>query len=143
MELYLVRVAPGETWSIPSGGRGRLPVGIHHYDRVEHSLALIRPEAEPARWLAHLPSLRQIEGGAWLWIIVGDLTRVTPKYAFRAERFLLLEAGHLMQNLCLVSASLGYATTPLGGCLEHDIAQELRLPATDRVLYCGVCGRMA
>jgi nitroreductase len=58
----------------------------------------------------------------------------------RAERFLLLEAGHLMQNLCLVSTSLGLVTIPLGGFLEDEIAMELCLLAGDRVLSCGVCG---
>jgi nitroreductase len=67
---------------------------------------------------------------------------VTAKYSERGYRFLLLEAGHLMQNLCLLSASLGLATLPLGGCLERAIAHEFRLLATDLVLYVGVCGAL-
>ena len=39
-----------------------------------------------------------------------------------ALRFLLLEAGHLMQNLCLMSASLGLTTVPLGGYFEADLS---------------------
>jgi nitroreductase len=46
-----------------------------------------------------------------------------------------------MQNLCLVSASLGLATVPLGGCLDREVAEAFQLPPTDRVLYAGVCGR--
>ena len=53
---------------------------------------------------------------------------------------LLLEAGHLMQNLCLASVSLGLATVPLGGFFEQDLARAFALPATDRVLYIGLCG---
>ena len=65
---------------------------------------------------------------------------MTAKYGDRGLRFLLLEAGHLMQNLCLASASLGLATTPLGGYFEADLAQRLTLPPTDEVLYLGLCG---
>ncbi len=62
------------------------------------------------------------------------------KYAERGLRFLLLEAGHLMQNLCLLSASLGVVTVPLGGFFERGIARRLGLPAEDVVLYLGACG---
>ena len=45
-----------------------------------------------------------------------------------------------MQNLCLVSTSLGLCTVPLGGFFERDIARQLLLLRTDLVLYVGVCG---
>jgi nitroreductase len=65
---------------------------------------------------------------------------VEAKYGARGGRFLLLEAGHVMQNLCLLSASLGLATVPLGGYFERAIAEQFLLPSTDLVLYVGVCG---
>ncbi|MCI0461485.1 MAG: nitroreductase family protein [Gemmataceae bacterium] len=55
-------------------------------------------------------------------------------------RFLLPEAGHLLQNLCLLSASLGLATVPLGGYLESEVVRACSLSPTDVVLYLGVCG---
>jgi hypothetical protein len=45
-----------------------------------------------------------------------------------------------MQNICLLSASLGLATVPLGGFFEREIARRLDLPDTDVVLYAGACG---
>jgi nitroreductase len=53
---------------------------------------------------------------------------------------LLLEAGHLMQNLCLLSQSLGLTTVPLGGFFERELARRLTLLESDEVLYAGVCG---
>ena len=32
------------------------------------------------------------------------------------------------------------ATVPLGGYFEQEIARDLALPASDRVLYLGLCG---
>jgi SagB-type dehydrogenase family enzyme len=156
LELYLVhwgqppaRVAGGggrrqTATSTTAGPASRaydaVPTGVFHYDRAGHGLAELATQAERSNWLDLVPSLRQLSGGKVIWIVVGDVERVRAKYGARAERFLLLEAGHLMQNLCLVSTSLRLVTIPLGGFLEGEIATELRLSRGDRVLSCGVCG---
>lgn len=121
--------------------RGWLPEGVYHYDRCGHHLSQIVSAASSERWRELVPSLHQVEGGALLWLLIGDTQRVATKYGERGDRFLLLEAGHLMQNLCLASTSLGLCTVPLGGCLEREVAQELRLPHGDRVLYVGISGQ--
>jgi SagB-type dehydrogenase family enzyme len=119
---------------------GWLPAGLYHYDRCGHHLSQIEAEATREEVRALGPSLQLLPGGALLWVVVGDGARVQGKYRERGLRFLLLEAGHLMQDLCLVSASVGLVTVPLGGFFEADLARRLRLPATDEVLYLGVCG---
>jgi SagB-type dehydrogenase family enzyme len=129
LELYLVH------WQT-----GWLPSGVYHYDRAGHHLSQLAPHADADRWRELVPSLHQVEGGVLLWLLIGDAQRVATKYGERGDRFLLLEAGHLMQNLCVVSHSLGLCTVPLGGCLEREVAAELRLTDSDRVLYAGVCG---
>lgn len=119
---------------------GWLERGLYHYDRGGHHLSRTGPGAGRPRWKELVPSMDLVEGGALLWIVAGDAARVGAKYGDRGGRFLLLEAGHLMQNLCLMSASLGLCTVPLGAALEPDLARELRLPAGDAVLYAGLCG---
>jgi SagB-type dehydrogenase family enzyme len=131
LELYLAVLTPG--W---------LPAGLYHYDRAGHHLALLsgvgRDELAPS-----VPSLQLVRGGALLWIVVGDGARAAGKYGERGLRFLLLEAGHLMQNLCLLSTSLGLTTVPLGGYFESDLAGRLQLLPSDEVLYLGICGQSA
>jgi SagB-type dehydrogenase family enzyme len=122
---------------------GWLPAGVYHYDRGGHALAQLAAGADRADWLGRVPSLAVVEGGALLWVLVGDGERVAGKYGARGWRFLLLEAGHLMQNLCLMSWRLGWATLPLGGFFEQEVARALALPAEDAVLYLGVCGKPA
>jgi SagB-type dehydrogenase family enzyme len=129
LELYLV-----------NGVDGWLPPGLYHYDRVGHHLAQIATSASRAEWQERVPSLSQVEGGSLLWVLVGDGARVESRYGDRGYRFLLLEAGHLMQHLCLVSASLGLVTVPLGGYFEQETARAFALPGTDLVLYVGICG---
>jgi SagB-type dehydrogenase family enzyme len=129
LELYLAHWRPG--W---------LPVGVYHYDRRGHALVRLRDTSDAVAWGERIPSLVQVEGGSLVFLLVGDAARVVSKYGERGERFLLLEAGHLMQNLCLVAASLGLSVVPLGGFLEGEIARELRLMKSDVILYSGVCG---
>lgn len=130
MELYFVNLASG--W---------LPAGLYHYDRAGHHLAQIASGAERLKWQAMVPSLPLVDGGALIWVLVGDGSRIEKKYGARGSRFLLLEAGHLMQNLCLLSTSLELCTVPLGGFFEREVAQAFALPATDVIAYIGVAGR--
>jgi SagB-type dehydrogenase family enzyme len=129
LELYLVHFPAA--W---------LPSGLYHYERSGHRLAQIAASAERAEWEDRVPSMRQSVGGALLWVLVGDAARIAGKYGDRGNRFLLLEAGHLMQNLCLLSESLGWCTVPLGGFFEREVARQFHLPHTDLVLYLGLCG---
>lgn len=119
---------------------GWLPFGLYHYDRQAHHLAQLTSDVSRDKLHTLTPSLELFEGGSLLSILVGDGARAVGKYGERGLRFLLLEAGHLMQNLCLVSASLGLATVPLGGFFERDLARLMCLLASDVVLYTGVCG---
>lgn len=131
LELYVAVLDQG-AW---------LPAGVYHYSRGAHVLAQVATGIDRAVWQDDLvPALATVEGGALLWLMVGDESRVAAKYGARSARFLLLEAGHLMQNVCLLAASMGLVTVPLGGFFETAIAAALALPATDTVLYAGVCG---
>jgi SagB-type dehydrogenase family enzyme len=129
LELYPAVFQPG--W---------LPAGLYHYDRVGHHLSQIRAGCGRKDLECVAPSLERLEGGALLWLLIGDGARVAAKYGERGLRFLLLEAGHLMQNLCLLSTSLGLVTVPLGAFFERALARLLALPEGDVVLYAGVCG---
>lgn len=130
LELYLVTLGPGP-----------LEPGPWHYDRAAHALSRLPGPGGREVWAPRVPSLHTVEGGGLLLLIVGDLARVEERYGGRALRFLLLEAGHLMQDLCLLSASLGLCTVPLGVALEPEVADALSLLPTDAVLYAGLCGR--
>jgi SagB-type dehydrogenase family enzyme len=129
LELYICTLQAG--W---------LPAGIYHYDRIGHYLSQLATTASRPELEQLVPSLGQLQGGSVVILIIGDGERVCAKYSDRGLRFLLLEAGHLMQNICLVSGSLGMATVPLGGFFEREIARRMSLPDGDVVLYAGACG---
>jgi SagB-type dehydrogenase family enzyme len=130
LELYLVTFE--ESW---------LPSGIYHFDRAGNYLSQISSVASRQEWTTRVPSLAPVEGGAMLFVFVGDYGRMEAKYGARGLRFLLIEAGHLAQNLCLLASSLGLCALPLGGFFEREIARHLVLPTSDEVLYLLLCGK--
>jgi SagB-type dehydrogenase family enzyme len=125
---------------VASWATGWLPPGWYHYDRAAHALARITEGATREACTAVIPALFPVDGGTLAWIVAGDHARVAARYTTRADRFLLLEAGHLMQNLCLASTACDRCTVLLGGFFERAIARVLQLPRTDRVLVAGVLG---
>jgi SagB-type dehydrogenase family enzyme len=131
LELYVV--AFERSW---------LPAGIYHFDRAGNHLSQIVSAASRPEWLPHVPSLARVKGGAVLLVLVGDYGRVRVKYGDRGLRFLLIEAGHLAQNLCLLGSTLGLGVLPLGGFFEREIGRHLALPASDEVLYLLLCGNL-
>ncbi len=130
LEIYLASWAPG--WLAP---------GWYHFDRAAHALSQIAAGATRTTVAAIVPSLELVRGGALCWILAGDDARVSARYGRRSLRFLTLEAGHLMQNLCLASHAAKLCTIPLGGFFERPISRALHTPRTDRILYAGVLGR--
>lgn len=129
VELFVAPFAPG--W---------LPIGSYHYDRPSHELRQVAESGDREQWSEIVPSLGQFAGGSLLLILVGEESRVAAKYGPRAIRLMLLEAGHVMQNLCLVASSLNSCALPLGGFFEREIGRRLGVPTTDSVLYVGAVG---
>lgn len=129
LELYLAALSL--PWLSPA---------VYHYDRVAHALARVAPAASRASWTGLVPTLMDMPDAPLVLVIAGGVARVERKYGQRGHRFLLLEAGHLMQNLALVAASLGASVVSCGGTLEGAVARELALPRTDAVLYAAACG---
>ena len=76
-------------------------------------------------------------------VISGVAARVEPKYGGRAERYVLLEAGHAAQNLLLAAAALGLGGVPIGAFGDDALARALDLPAGEETLYAIPVGRAA
>ena len=68
-------------------------------------------------------------------VITGVPARVEPKYGGRAERYLLLEAGHAAQNLLLAATAIGLGTVPIGAFGDDALARALELPSGEQTVY--------
>ena len=68
-------------------------------------------------------------------VIAGVPARLEPKYGGRAERYLLLEAGHAAQNLLLAATALGLGGVPIGAFGDDALARALDLQAGEQTVY--------
>ena len=60
-------------------------------------------------------------------VLTASFEKTQVKYGERGYRFVLLDAGHLAQNILLVCEDLGLAAIPLGGFDDDGLANELQL----------------
>jgi SagB-type dehydrogenase family enzyme len=117
--------------------------GAYHYVPLGHRLEVVHHHPLP-RLLTSEMFLGQpylIEAAAII-IITAVVERSLWKYEDRGYRYILLEAGHVAQNLNLCASAMGLASLNLGGFFDEDVMRLLRLDL-DReiVVYAVALGR--
>ncbi len=152
--------------SYPSGG-GRYPIrlllychdvaglprGTYLYDPEEHALGRLSSKDISAQllptsmWLdPRLPPPKatgRIDAADCpLWIFpIADLTYQRLAYGLRSYRLVLVECGHLAQNLSLVATWLGRCCIGLGGYLDDAVNQVMGVDGVNTsVLYIYLIG---
>lgn len=125
LELYVVALAVRD-----------LDAAIYHYAPYEHSLRMIRPGNERDLLAKALFAEGLIDSAAVALFISAIFHRNRIKYGDRAYRMTLLEAGHLGQNIQLVTASAQIASVPIGGFKDDELNEVLGLDGIEEsVIY--------
>src|SRR5438309_4043508 len=111
--------------------------GVYHYRVRDHALepmaALPEREALSAALLAE-PFLEHANA---VVLFVGVLDRTLHKYGARGYRYILLEAGHAAQNLCLLAAERGLSSLCAGGFMDARMNALLGFKqGREAVVYC-------
>lgn len=119
-----------------------LSPGVHHFVPATDGLEQLRDDTVPPRLLTYLfmgqPWVAQ---AAVVVVLSAVLARSLPKYGDRGYRYLLLEAGHVGQNLDLVASALGLGAVNLGGFYDDELARLLCLdPEWEIPLYATAIG---
>lgn len=121
-----------------------LEPGLYHLDPEERELDRLRLGDQSDALGPHLiqPELEAACAASLFFTAV--FYRSTFKYGDRGYRFVLLEAGHLVQNACLAAAALDLAATPIGGYLDRGIDRWLRVDGlSESTVYALLVGRPA
>jgi SagB-type dehydrogenase family enzyme len=119
-----------------------IPPGVHHYVPHADGLEELRPGALPAPLVSYLFMGQEWAVRAAFVVIASAVTgRSLVKYGDRGYRYLLFEAGHLMQNLNLTATALGLGAVNLGGFFDDELAGLLCLDVETEVpLYAAAIG---
>jgi len=109
---------PLETYVISQYVKG-LQNGLYHYYIRSHSLEKLM-EFDT---FDHTKYFRQASVGqsAAIILVSAIFNRTTVKYGNRGYRFVMLEAGHLGQNIYLISAALNMGCCAIGGFIENKL----------------------
>jgi len=109
--------------------------GLFVYKPEEHTLeATTNQDLRPA--LARAASNQEaVAQAACNVIVTGSVRKVAAKYRHSAERFMLLEAGHVAQNILLEAVSLGLGAVPIGSFDINQVRKVCTLPRTLEPVY--------
>lgn len=113
---------------------GSVAPGVHHYHPHTHGLAHLRDVELPARYVAYLfMNQRWFAEAAVVAVLTAIPHRSSRKYGDRGYRYLLLEAGHVAQNLVLAAGALGLGSCCGGGFFDDELAGLLLADVEDEI----------
>jgi SagB-type dehydrogenase family enzyme len=119
--------------------------GVYHYVPLGHRLEVVRPDPLPRHMTSEM-FLGQpyLVDAAAIMVLTAVVERSLWKYEDRGYRYILLEAGHVAQNINLCAEGLGLASLNLGGFFDEDLMALLKLsPDHEIVLYGVALGKAA
>lgn len=104
-----------------------LPAGLYHYNPTQHHLRRLR-EGDDTQQIAEAMVQPDLASGASLILFLTAIfERSVFKYDDRGYRFILLEAGHVAQNINLVSTALDLGCVNIGGYFDRQLDSLLGL----------------
>jgi SagB-type dehydrogenase family enzyme len=116
-----------------------LDPGIYHYLPLTHSFEEIRRvDLAPALLSQAFMNQPYLAGAGVILIISAIVERLMHKYGDRGYRYILFEAGHVAQNVCLAAAGLDLGALPVGGFFDGYLAEFLDIDIEDEPLLYGV-----
>jgi SagB-type dehydrogenase family enzyme len=115
--------------------------GLYRYDPLGHALEELRIGDFDAELAAALYAWPFVAQANVLLAPVARFAQTQKKYGPRGYRYILLEAGHAVGNVCLRAAELGLATLCIGGFVDTDVNRLLELSPTEAgVVYMVAAG---
>lgn len=130
------RTAPSAGALYPLTMYAATAAGTHRYVPVGHSLVLqVAGDTRPALQAAALDQT-SVGSAAAVIVITADFAISAARYGeATGERYSILEAGHLAQNILLEVVALGLGAVPIGPIDLAGIRRALALPTNEEPVY--------
>ncbi len=98
-----------------------LSAGVYHYNVRDHTLECMSTREFTKFDIEKLFVYPWVQDVAAAIVLTGVFSRTKEKYGQRGYRYALLEAGHIGQNVYLVSGALGLQCCGVGGSYDTAI----------------------
>ena len=114
--------------------KAQLPCGLYHYYLKNHSLeSLLKEDKLDLKKYFNQDWIADASG---LIIISAVFKRMTMKYKDRGYKHIMIEAGHLGQNIYLLSAALNLNCCAIGGFVDDKLNELLDVDGiSESVVY--------
>lgn len=120
-----------------------LASGVYHYRPRDHSLDLLRKGDFHQSLMAGTGGQDMVLQAAVVFVISALFQRTRWKYQERAYRYVLLDAGHLGENLYLAATSLGLGPCGMGAFFDEEINRLVGVDGNEEaVVYLVSVGRI-
>jgi len=130
-----LRTAPSAGETYPIDLYFATEEGLFVYRPAEHSLEQTSDQDIRAK-LAAAASMQESVAMAGCDIIVaGSVRKLTSQFRNKARTYMLLEAGHIAQNIQLQAVCLDLGSVTIGGFNSKDVTRACRLPKGLEPLY--------
>jgi SagB-type dehydrogenase family enzyme len=104
-----------------------LPDGLYHYNVRRHSLEVLESTPQFERFQPALFMYESVKDASVVLFLAAVFKRTQKKYGPRGYRYILLEAGHVAQNICLLAVEANLGTLCMGGYSDSQICGLLGL----------------
>jgi len=98
-----------------------LRIGFYHYNPSHHLVRLLCEGDHTDSLAASVVQPDVVKGASVQIFLSAVFERSVFKYGDRGFRFILIEAGHVAQNMNLVSTALGLGILNIGGFFDREI----------------------
>lgn len=120
--------------SIVVGNVGGVNPGVYRYMPQAHTLVRVT-EGDRRSALVRAAGGQQWMADAACIVVVGAVySRTEAKYGERAPRYVHIEVGHAVENLCLQAVALKLGTTVVGAFNDDEVKSVVGMPADEQPL---------
>lgn len=119
-----------------------LKAGLYHYNVKDHQLDVLWDREFNDADVARLFTYSWVKNASAAMVMTSVFWRNQDKYGERGYRQILLEAGHIGQNIYLVSGALGLKCCALAGTRDEELEKLIDVDGvTESVVYGLAMGR--
>ena len=135
IEVYPIVFRPSTSSGQAPGGDG-LKAGLYHYNVKDHALDVLWDREFSDEDISQIFTYPWVKDAAVGIVMTAVFSRNQNKYGERGYRYILLEAGHIGQNMYLVSEALGLKCCALGGTKDENLEKLIDIDGvTESVVY--------
>ena len=119
----------------------KLPRGLYHYRAEEHKLALLQEGDLMAEVYRGVNQQKLVRQAAAVFFWAADIYRMAWRYSERAYRYVMLDAGHVCQNLYLTGEVIQAGVCAIAAFDDNYLNDFLELDGREQfVIYAAALG---